>query len=670
MTTGPHTPSPSPAFHRDPRRPDVRPGHGGILRAARWVGWLSAVGIGLATSAAPATNRLEAPPALLVTRPIELLPPFPRPPVLEPIAFPATDPMARVQQLAWNEDRLWISARPRGDTNLAAGDGRLWTFSPVPNRIEPVRGALSRDGVRDIRPRTDGVWVAVEGGVVAIDPQTFVFDPFSAPQGITSRQLVGFAAAGRRLLTLAEAGNLFELKPDGRNWRRIDPPAPSLNPREPVRWRRTAGSADWILALGAAAPEVSFRQLDSPQWGQPRDEALALIPRPDAPAWTAVVGDQGGGFWIGSDAGLHLLVAETGSMEHRVSPLRSTVAGGWGQVFGPHLGPTPAMHAEIISRQTDDIRRRMRDRVRLARIAKDLRIPLDPITPVSRIPGAVRALAMDGPLLWVATADPSAPERSRILLLHAASRKWLGWFGVGRPVMAMATDASHLYLGTDVENAPAAVPLLRVAKAPLLAVPETRRVADHVTPEELGPKLAALPLKERAVLAFFAGDARTVTNLLANAPRPDAETLFLLAFAHDAIGLDEPLRQDAYLDALQAGFPESPLALAVAGLRPARGPVARPESLPAAAPPSPPSTASPGAASPTASPTPSPAHVPTVAEILARRDLNRDGRLNRIEFRLWRGPRADIQPYDRDGDGKLDAVELEAVLRDGPADGR
>ena len=551
-----------------------------------------------------------------------------------------------------------MSVRPRGDTNLPPGEGRLWTFAPELNQIEAIRGSLARDSVRDIHVRSDGVWITVEGGVVVMDPQTFVFDPFTAAQGITARQLVGIAAAGKRLLTLGEAGTLFELRPDGRSWKRLDPPAPSINPREPVRWRHTAGSADWLLALGESGAEMTFRQLDAPQWGQLREETLAVIPRAEPPIWNQVVGDQGGGFWLGSDAGLHLLVTETGSMEHRIAPIQVTIPGGWGRSFGPHYGPSVGLQAEIITRQTDDVRRRMRDRVRLARIAKELRIPLDPVTPTTRLPGAVRALARDGAFLWVATADPLASDRSRVLLLHAASRKWLGWFSVSRPVTALVADASHLYLGLDVESVPGAIPVLRLAKAPYVTVPEIRRVADRILPEELGPKLAALPKKERAVHAFFAGDARTVVDLLANSPHPDAETLFLLAFAHDALGLDQPTRYEAYLDALATGFPESPLALAVSSLRPPRGASPHPAPVAVAAPATVANVAEP------LTPIPAPPAPDSAAGILGRRDLNKDGKLNLIEFRLWRGPKAEVKPYDLNGDGLLDLKEIEAILRE------
>lgn len=602
----------------------------------------------------PDTNRPPVPPALLLVRPLELLPAFPQAPRFESIAFPADQPVASVTALAVSEGRLWMSVRPWGDTNLLPGQGRLWTFSSAQNRIEPVQGSLAGDAVQDLVVRSDGLWLAVDGGLIALDPQTFVFDPFGTKQGITSRQFAGFATAGRRLFALAEAGPLFELTGDGRAWRRRDPSALALNPREPAHWRFVAGSGDWLLAAGKRGEELTYRHTDAPQWSYGREERLKVIPRAEAPAWTAVLGDQTGAFWLGSEAGLHFFVAETGSFEHHVAPLRPTIMGGWGRTFGPHQKPSAALQAEITTRQADELRLRMRARARLARVSKDLRQALDPITPTSRLPAGVRALVADGALMWVATGDPLAPERNRVLLLHVATRQWLGWFPVGRPVTALAVDAGYLYVGLDQEAMPGGISLMRVEKAAFVTRPAARWVSEAVTAAEWAPRLAALPVREQAVRAFFAGDFAAVVRLLANQSSPDAEALFLLAFAHDPIGLNDATRYEAYLDALGKGFPASPFAVATAALRQALGVPSPAETAPVLI------AAQASAPVPAVLAESSPVRE-TVAAILARRDLNKDGKLNLIEFRLWRGPQAEVKPFDRNGDGQLDADELEAV---------
>ena len=199
----------------------------------------------------------------------------------------------------------------------------------------------------------------------------------------------------------------------------------------------------------------------------------------------------------------------------------------------------------------------------------------------------------------------------------------------------------------------------------LSTIPEIRRVSDRVTTQDLGPRLAALPVRERAVLAFFAGDFTTVVNLLSNAPRPDAESLFLLAFSHDFVGLNQPGKYEAYLDALVTGFPENPLTLATAGLRQSRiAELKRTPEEPSHPTPKPPLTTSGAApANPTAAP-PAAVAPNNAAAVMARRDLNRDGKISLIEFRIWRGPNADLKSYDRNGDGFLDVEELEAVVRE------
>jgi len=54
------------------------------------------------------------------------------------------------------------------------------------------------------------------------------------------------------------------------------------------------------------------------------------------------------------------------------------------------------------------------------------------------------------------------------------------------------------------------------------------------------------------------------------------------------------------------------------------------------------------------------------ASTLQRRDLNRDGRLNLVEWRLWLGPKAELRDWDRNGDGEVDRTEFEAFTEANP----
>jgi len=114
--------------------------------------------------------------------------------------------------------------------------------------------------------------------------------------------------------------------------------------------------------------------------------------------------------------------------------------------------------------------------------------------------------------------------------------------------------------------------------------------------------------------------------------------LFLLAFAHDPVGLDKPEKLEAFASELRSRFPQSLFTEIINSVRPAAKP--GPDPAP-----------------------PKEAADETVADVLARRDLDGNGKLNAVELRLWRGPEVDLKAFDQDGDGQLDVVEIAKLLR-------
>ena len=93
-----------------------------------------------------------------VLRPLEWIPPF-RQFRLVPVQFPELQPMLEVTALATTGDRVWIASRPWADTNLPPSTGRLWTFRPADNRMEPVRGALEVHSVSGMLTRGKQLWL-------------------------------------------------------------------------------------------------------------------------------------------------------------------------------------------------------------------------------------------------------------------------------------------------------------------------------------------------------------------------------------------------------------------------------------------------------------------------------------------------------------------------------
>lgn len=549
----------------------------------------------------------------------------------QPVRFPAVVRPDRIEQLVSMGGRLWIAARTRGGTNAASVT--LWSLSLPDGRLDPVRGQVERHSIRDLRAGPDGLWMAVDGGAVAMDPRTLILDPFSASEGLTTGNGVAFAYAGRRWFLISDSGALYVMHADGRSWSRL-PGVPGVNVRRAGRFERMGGSGDWLLAL--APDELAIRHHAAPQWDMVDEKQWSQLPSATPPRWTCVAADGDGGFWLGSDLGLHFVTAETGSMQHHVAVRTVVVPGGLGVHVPVGFQPSPAAFSAARVRQADGIRDRMRVRARLGRISAETGRRLDPMTPGSRIPGGVTALLRDGSHFWVACQEPTNSSRSRILLWHASSRRWVGQVHFGLPVSALAADETHLWIGAETGNLPNAAPVVRIDKRVLTGIPATRWVPDEIRPEELGSKLAELPVRERAVQAFFAGDAARAVELLEAAP-VDAESLFLRAFAHDAIGLNQPARRDVYLDRLLAEFPDSPHAEVVRGIRPRQPAVAAGPSV-----------------------------APALELLFKRRDTDGDGRIDASEWKAWRGEAADMKPFDADGNGSLGVLEFDAALRGSP----
>ncbi|HTH49605.1 MAG TPA: hypothetical protein VMB21_18975 [Candidatus Limnocylindria bacterium] len=572
-----------------------------------------------------------------VVRRFELLRPFPAPRLIG-AQFPPGISMAAVESMAFSEGRLWLAARPRGATEIPPGTGHLWVFTLDSNVLEPVGGVLQPRLVNALHASGSRLWLALDGGAARFAPDTRMVDTFGTARGLNSTNVVGFTDTEAGLVALGETGGLYSLPPGGSSFTRLTVPAPTAAQRESEPWRFFAGSRDWLLA--ASDHVVLNRNIRATQWLPLKDELGRHSSRLASPRLTCVTGDGEGGFWLGSDAGLHWLNPDDGAVENRFAPVGVIVPGGLGITIAPGYQASAAGYAQARTRVMAGVRDRMRQRARLTRAAADAGMNLSPVVPTSRLPGGVTALLQDHSFLWVATTDGANTNRGRVLLLHAPSRRWIGWFLVGAPVRSLAVNDRFLWVGLDVTRTPAAAPLLALEKLPLTGVLPVRWTPDALNPEELGNKLASLPVKERAVYAFFGGEPAKVVELLAPDGRAregiDAESLFLLAFAHDATGLDRPDRLDAFLTQLRAQFPDSLFTEIADSVRPAAHLV----------------TAAPAEAGPE-----------TVADVLQRRDLNGDGKLNPIEFKLWRGPNADFKAADKNGDGELEAAELEAVLK-------
>lgn len=589
-----------------------------------------------------ATNSI--PGDVFVLRRFDWIPPFRQFRVV-PVKFPDKNPMMSVESLASTGDRLWIAARPWTDTNLPPRSGKLWTFRPAENRIDPVTGALEVHSASAMLPQGGKLWLTLNGGLATLDVNTYTVDPFGAPQGMTSPTPVGIAETRRGLFALGDAGVLFKLSPDQKTFLRFEEPAPVPDSRDPSPWRFFAGSGDWVLAASEAT--VAFRHADAPRWSVLHDALKPRAPEMYPATVSSVAGGTDGRFWIGSDAGLWSIQADNGAVESREYVGSVMVPGGLGFKVAPGMKATESAVESARQRVIDGIRERMKLRARHARTSRETNRRIDPVTPRSKIPGPVLALAEDHGFLWVATTDPLSPLRSRVLLFHPGSRKWVGWFPIGFPIRTLATDNRYIWIGVDSRPAPM-TPLFAVEKAPLLAIPAAKWTPDELDQAEVAGKVAALPARERAVFAFFSGDYAAVSELTDPSTAND-ELLFLRAVNYDPIGLDLPARLSESVEQLRTRFPDSlftSLATNLVARAVAVAPIASPEVTP--------------------QPAAQPAAPASAADVMLRRDLNGDSRLNIVELRLWLGPTADIAKWDRNNDGAIDAEEIKALIADNP----
>lgn len=589
-----------------------------------------------ASAAGPTTN---APSDLFKFRRLDLAPPA-APVRILPIAFPHDEPFRRIAQLVWLEGRIWFTAEPRESATNGL-QPQLWGFSPSANRIERVEGILADYHPSALFPHGRELWLAVEGGAGAFHAATFSVEGFNALQGLTTPHLVGFAEVDARLVALGSSGIAFTLDARGTNWTRLGNAAPGSQDRLLDPWRFIAGSGTWMLA--GSSNRIVARHLHAPEWVDHTPALRKGCPSASPGAFRCATGDGKGGFWIGSDAGLHHLDADSGlTLHHWVTPDLTIPAPPVSTGSTWHR-PSAAAVAEAREQLITRLRTRMRDRARLVRAATPGTPPPDPATPSSRLPGGVQAVFRDKTLLWIAAWESPTSGRTRVLAYETESRRWLGSFHLPLPVSSLALHDGWLYAAGDASHLTRGMPFLMADTRGITGIPARQWLPDRPGTNELQRLLASRTPRERAIHHFFANQPQASLDLLRSSTQdrpPTDEALFLLAFCHDSIGLDQPAELHQFLRRLHDAHPESPFAEATRSM------------LDGPAPKSPTEPRPPGPETGT----------PNLSEILARRDLDGDGRISAVELKLWLGDRIQLPEFDRSGNGTIEPDELPRLL--------
>ena len=601
----------------------------------------------------------KPPPAAFQLRGFELLHPFTNLRTV-PVSFPLTDPVTSVEQVATLGGKVWAIARPASIATIPAGSGQLWEFSPVENHLTRLGDWFENRFPSGLRTFERSLWVTAGeaiAGVGALDVDKMNLQYFGATLGLPSPDCVGFGFASKSLFTFSRDGIVYRLGREGTTWKRLPNSAPGDSRGAPDHWAYFDGSGDWLIALHDQRAAV--RHTEALDWTDLPAALHPAGPGVEEAKVHAVQGDGGGGFWVGTDAGLYRILAETGSSEERLHTFPVSIRGGWSRPIPKNFQASQAMLDEANNRIKEQVRLAMLQRVRYARASQETGRNLNPVSPTSRVPGGVTALMIDHGFLWVATTDGPNPTRGRIQVMHLSSHKWLGWFPVAAPVRSMAADERIVWIGFDVHLPPSRPPMLAVEKAAILAVPAARWSPDAIDAAELESMVAKLPPREQLVYQFFSANYQAVVDSVnTDLAKADDEQLFLLACSYDPIGLNQPAKVEDTVLQLNERFPKSLFTTLAENLRNKPAPEPIPDPIPA-----PPPAASP-AAPPVANLTTPPATFapPPLAEILKKRDINGDGKISPLEFKLWVRGQFEFKAFDTNNDGFLDGAELDKLI--------
>ena len=527
--------------------------------ATKFLSALDSVGSAPPPAGAPANApRPPAHPSAPSTKPNDI-PKFalPRFPTLLPeykarldkIALPSatsTHPFHNimpVNSLLFFDGKLWVAVTAEetnsvpGITPDLAGDltpardlvSRLWVYDPATREIRAAAGDVSRLNVVGLCAARDRLWLAGEE-VACLDPATAQVQRFGISEGMTVRATEAVTQAGDKLFIAGGTSDLFTRPLDGGRWARLNVP--------PGSYESGTGNP---LKLSAAGGRLLFSAGTTVLYDI-GDQAWKTLS--DLPSVKCAASDDSG-VWLGGGAGLSFVEAKSGAVHSwRARPfpawqapngLASGFLGAeYAQAalgFGPGANRREQWESQII-RSFSQFRKQRQEahtERRKAGRSQDL------LQLSTRLRGEVTAMASDRDFLWIGCDDQSSYS---VILMHKPTHAWVGHLKVPARVSCLAFSDTRLWIGLGYGDDR----VFEVNKQDLLSIPRSKWMQDEVGEAELGAVIAALPAHSQALYAFFAGDYARAAQLLEKEDLHSAglETLFLLAFSYDDLGLDKP----------------------------------------------------------------------------------------------------------------------------------
>ncbi len=493
------------------------------------------------------------------------------------VQFPQPKPQEPGQIVALGGE-LWCIASGDEEVRQSSRDGNLGEQLQGPEyrisrlwRVNPATLAAARwtNGFGELQPQALAVhagelWVALrEGGVVSIEPRTGRTQDRSAglnrslerataarsnsgkPDDQPDGNSVAVLAAGENLLVGA-ADRLMRFDDAAVRWSEVT----NVSPRKFVQVypsaRRLAVAGNLVafqsgpLRVGRMAdlgwPEIPLSELGLDAQSSDSQPVLAVADRT--------------GFWFATTAGLFWREASgTNTWSAPVTPL----LGYRRDPFWARQPPSNIRPWNPAQEFSEDELNQIRSRLNVRKMGRN----------VGRLPGAVQALAVEGDFIWVAVNDLVRSTNrygGHLMVLHVPSHRWLGRIELHPWPTSLHVAHDAVWIGTSSQRSlPGQSVLARLDKRAVLAVPEERWVPSRVSNEESTRREAALPKAQRIRRAFLRGDPQPLVTALGSKPVEDldAESLCLLAAAHDEHGLSQQAKRAPYEEALLRNQPQS-----------------------------------------------------------------------------------------------------------------
>ncbi len=480
-------------------------------------------------------------------------------PIIRHVAFPPELNVEKILALNFLLDRLWIVAdglKPAvvEGANSIASEFRpfrvqgtdLWSYDPETGRLSlSTDKLLTNSSPTAVYSDEQDLWITDgEGisrfgnGVQRFGPENGL--PRASYEWVSSTEGAAFANGGLSVHVFQPAISRWsEIRVES-----LVRPIPNTN-------QALDGSRRWIFIPGAQ------NLLYDPVSGISTSLNDELFQSTFATSRTVTCSRKDGsnGLWLGSECGLHFLNPGNGLCLNRCPPLQiSTSNPLFGGSPNPNLKRKMEEEMGAIFKRWFELRSTARDkRLRFHR-------PLSPLTPTTRLPGRVSALAPDGDFLWVASGNE---EGWYVLLLHRPSASWLGQFKLSEygthSVPALGVSQKYLWVGLQQSRSLGFNnPLLQIEKTSLTNIPPSQWMPDTIVPAELSA-VEGWPNHEQAIDYFFSGDYEKVIRLLPGEIHDlDLEELYLLGHSYDSLGLNESSKARKYFEEMIAREGASP----------------------------------------------------------------------------------------------------------------